>query len=63
MDAEQTFDCREPNCTRKVKFVRRELPGSVGFQTRKTIEVEVDVYLECEDKHIHPYKVRTSRNT
>ena len=48
------FDCREPNCTEKVIYLREVVPGMAYEPTNgpKT------AYLECPLGHVHPYPLR-----
>ena len=59
------FDCKEKDCTKKVSFIAgsHDVRGSDGgrlSRMTKSIKNKLkEVYLTCEDEHIHKYKVKS----
>ena len=51
------FNCKEPECDKTVVYEPDVIPGTVKTETMVDSADEIEVYLTCEDGHIHKYKV------
>lgn len=51
------FNCKEPDCDKKVAYVPDVIPGTLKMETKVDSAEEIEVYLTCDDGHTHKYKV------